>query len=106
MFIETNDSDILNIIENNKDLIMVFGAGLNCGVCSAVKERVKRDLMIKYPKLKIYYLTVDDSPLFRGNYLVFTFPTLILFDQNKEIRRESRIVDFYQLNKILELYYN
>lgn len=106
MIKNVNDLEIKNIISNNDKLIMVFGEGNNCGVCHAVKNRVNSNLLDKFPNLDIYYILVEDNPLFRGEYLIFTFPTLMLFDGNKEIHRESRIVDFNRLERILDIYFN
>lgn len=99
------DHEIGDIINNNDDLIMVFGKGTNCSVCHAVEDRVNKILSPKYPKLKIYYLEVDESPTFRGQHLIFTVPTILLFENNKEIHRESRIIDFTRLERILKLYF-
>lgn len=36
-----------------------------------------------------------------GQYLVFTVPTIILLHEGEEILRESRFIDFAQLDRIL-----
>lgn len=99
------DNEIQGVIENNEDLILVFGKGINCGVCHAVEHRVNTDLLKKFPKLKVYYLTVEESPQFRGQHLIFTVPTLMLFDRSREVHRESRIVDFTKLERVLDIYF-
>lgn len=106
MMIKTNDQEIQKIIDNNEDLILVFGKGANCGVCHAVEDRINKTFKDKYPNLKIYQLEVDDSPEFRGQHLIFAVPTILVFDRTKEIHRESRIVDFNKLHRLLDLYYS
>lgn len=101
-----NDLEIEQIIKENKKLILVFGKGTNCSVCHAVENRVNTDLLDKFSNLDVYYVNIDDNPLFRGNHLVFSVPTLMLFDNDKEIFRESRIINFTQLEKVLNLYFN
>lgn len=101
-----NDLEIEQIIKENKKLILVFGKGTNCSVCHAVENRVNTDLLEKFSNLDVYYVNIDDNPLFRGNHLVFSVPTLMLFDNDKEILRESRIINFTQLEKVLNLYFN
>lgn len=101
-----NDLEIENIIKDNKKLIMAFGKGVNCGVCHAVEHRVNNDLLKKFPNLDVYYLTIEDNPNFRGQHLIFSVPTLLLFDGDKEIHRESRIIDFSKLERVLNIYFN
>lgn len=105
MMKHTNDNEIQNIINENKDLILIFGKGTNCGVCHAVEQRINATFFDKYPKLDIYQLEVDISPKFRGQHLIFAVPTLLVFDGNKEIHRESRIVDFGKLQRLLDIYF-
>lgn len=106
MIKHTNDQEIQKIIEENKDLILVFGKGTNCGVCHAVEARMNATIVKDYPNLDIYYLEVDKSPNFRGQHLIFAVPTILVFDGNKEIHRESRIVDFAKLERLLGLYFS
>lgn len=98
------DNEIENIINENKDLIMVFGKGIDCSVCHAVENRVNNDLVKKYPNLKVYYVTVEESPIFRGQHLIFAVPTLLLFDRDKEVLRESRIIDFTKIERTLNIF--
>ena len=98
------DNEIENIINENKDLIMVFGKGIDCSVCHAVENRVKNKIEKKYPNLKVYYVTVEESPIFRGQHLIFAVPTLLLFDRDKEVLRESRIIDFTKIERTLNIF--
>ena len=105
MLYNINENDLDAVLTNNEKLIFVIGKGENCGVCHAVSDRIKITLLKKYPQLDVYNIMVNDNPLFRGKYLIFTFPTILVFDNNKEIHRESRIVDFRNLERLLSLYY-
>lgn len=101
-----NEKELEKVLKNNDELIMVFGKGINCGVCHAVENRINQTYPDKYPTLKIYYLIVEENPLFRGTHLIFSVPTIMLFDGSKEIARESRIIDFRRLEKPLNMYFN
>ena len=92
-----NDQEIKEIIANNQKPILVFGKGSNCGVCDAAEFRINNILSKKFPDLDIYYVDLDKNPLFRGQYLIFSVPTILVFENDKEFHRESRIVDFYRL---------
>lgn len=101
-----DDKMLENILNENDKLIMVFGKGTNCSVCHAIEDRINKTYPTKYKDLDIYYLTIEESPNFRGQHLIFASPTLLLFDKDKEIHRESRIVDFSKMERILNLYFN
>jgi len=101
-----NDEKLEKVLNENEKLIMVFGKGENCSVCHAIEDRINKTYPEKYKDLDIYYLTIEESPNFRGQHLIFTAPTLLLFDKNKEIHRESRIVDFSRMERILNIYFD
>lgn len=101
-----NQNELEKVLNNNNKLIMVFGKGLNCSVCHAVEDRINKTYPNKFKDLDIYYLTVEENANFRGQYLIFTTPTILLFDGNKEVHRESRIIDFNRMERILNLYYS
>ncbi|VEU81230.1 thioredoxin [Haploplasma axanthum] len=98
----SNEKQIEDIISKNKNLILIFVKGTNCGVCHAVENRINSTFQNLYPTLDIHYLEIDNSPMFRGQHLIFTIPTLLLFYENVEIHRESRIIDFHRLNKMIK----
>lgn len=101
-----NDEIIEKVINENEDLILVFGKGEKCSICHAVENRVNTNLVKKFPNLKVYYVEIEDNPNFRGQHLIFSVPTLLLFDRNKEVHRESYIIDFTKLERILDIYFN
>lgn len=103
-----NDSSIVNLINNNKEdnVIMIFVKGINCSICHAIEARVNSTFPNTYKNLNIHYIIMEENPIFRGQHLIFSTPTLLLFQGNKEIHRESRIIDFTKLNKVLELVLN
>lgn len=103
MIKDVNDLEIKEILENNNNIIMVFVKGNDCGVCQAAEFRINNIMAKKFPKLKIYYLDITENPLFRGQHLIFTIPTILIFDKDKEILRESRIINFYNIEKLLKI---
>ena len=100
--LRTNDE--LNAALEN-DLIIILSKTEGCGVCNAVKDmlfKIKDD----YKNVKFYEIYIEDVPLFQGQYLVFTVPTVLIMYQGKEVLRESRFVNIRKitstLDKILE----
>ncbi len=86
---------ILNTIKENK-LTLLTGSTRDCGVCIAVKPRIEK-ILDKYSHVKNVYVYVDDLEAAAGEFMIFTVPTIILFAEGKEVHRESRIIDFQQL---------
>jgi late competence protein required for DNA uptake (superfamily II DNA/RNA helicase) len=72
-----------------------------CSVCLPVTMRLY-EIMESYPSIPIFELYIEDVPEFRGQYLVFTVPTIILFYEGKEILRESRFIDWHNLVSTIE----
>jgi len=72
----------------------------NCNVCTPVTLRLI-ELMNNFPEIPLYELYIEDIPEFRGQHLVFTVPTIIVFYEGKEIHRESRFIDWEKLSSLI-----
>lgn len=100
----TNLDEIRDTIKNNK-LVILTGSTRACGVCVAVKPRLKA-LLDKYNGIKEIYVYVDDLEMAAGEFMIFTVPTIVLFVEGKEVHRESRIIDFEQLEFEISRWYD
>jgi thiol-disulfide isomerase/thioredoxin len=87
----------------HKPLIVVLAKTENCSVCKPVLARLTQ-LLTKFPDVPAYQIDVERIETFRGQHLVFTVPTVMIFELGKEILRESRFVDFAKIERLLELY--
>jgi hypothetical protein len=74
-----------------------------CSVCKPVAMRIEQ-MMTAFPQVPLYQLDVEKVEEFRGQHLVFTVPTVLVFEQGREILRESRFVDFQKIQRLLSLY--
>lgn len=97
------EQELETIIKENDKVIMVFIKGDDCGVCQSAEFRINEIMAKKFPNLDIYYININDNPLFRGQHLIFTIPTILLFEGSKEVHRESRIIDFSKLERNIKL---
>lgn len=84
-------------------LIVVIAKTEHCTVCKPVHARLT-DLMKRFPDIPSYQIDVEHVEAFRGQHLVFTVPTILIFEAGKEILRESRFVDFGRIERLLDLY--
>lgn len=82
------------------DNAVIIAKTQGCNVCMPVTLRLSE--MIKaYPTIPVSEVYIEDVPEFRGQHLVFTVPTIIVFFEGKEIHRESRFIDWEKLDSIL-----
>ncbi len=85
-----------------KETFLVLAKTRNCSVCRAVSHQLS-EILKEDTKINAYELFLEDIPIFQGQCLVFTVPTIIIFFEGKEILRESRFIDYLNITRILAL---
>ncbi|RCW72000.1 thioredoxin family protein [Saliterribacillus persicus] len=89
---------------NNHKLSFLYISKNNCSVCHSLFPQIK-ELMMKYPKINLGYVLVDEFPSIAGRFNIFAAPVLILFIHGKEYLREARIVHLDQFEEKLDRIY-
>lgn len=84
-------------------LTVVIAKTTNCAVCRPIGKQLE-SLMNTYPTIPAFEIDMMTVDFFRGQHLVFTVPTVLVFSEGKEILRESRFVDFQKVERLLEIY--
>lgn len=94
---KVNSMNAKNI--NSSQLELLIFSAEACSVCHAVKPR----LLTLTDKYQIPYRIIDTQQEleFASQMLVFTVPTVLLMLEGREIRRESRFIDFSGLEKTM-----
>ncbi len=100
MKIIKNYSEFKTILAN--ETFLVTAKTRNCSVCRAVSHQLS-EILKEDTKISVYELYLEDIPLFQGQFLVFTVPTIMMFYEGKEILRESRFIDYMKIERILTL---
>lgn len=93
-----------NKIINENEFVVLYISGPNCGVCTALKPKVK-EVLNKYEKIKCIEMNIGDNADISGEFSVFTIPAIIGYFGGKEIIREARFVSILDLDKKLSRYY-
>lgn len=93
-----NYDQVKEIIAQNSAVIIAKTQG--CNVCLPVTLRLT-EMMNEYPTIPLSEVYIEDVPEFRGQHLVFTVPTIIVFFDGKEVHRESRFIDWEKLDSLL-----
>lgn len=78
----------------------LFFQGNDCGLCQGMKIKTEREL--KDYGIEIEYVDLEENPKLRGEYSVFSFPTLLLLKNGKEIDRVSGFFEFSRIKRVLK----
>lgn len=93
------------IVENSQDLhklgdkYFLYFKTNDCGVCGVMEEKLL-DLFSQID-LPFAVVQVEELPELRGKYLVFSGPTLLLIQEEKEIYRQSGFMDLERLSEVV-----
>lgn len=83
-------------------LVMVVAKAHGCATCLIITDHLERNI----PHLKdidAIQVFVDDVDMFRGEHVIFSVPTVLLFKDGKEILRESRFINTEKINRTLSM---
>jgi len=99
----TSYSDIEQTIQ--KDFVMILAKSHTCSACQTLLKSLEHNI----PNLKdieIFNLYIDDMDKFRGDHLIFSVPTVLIFSEGKELLRESRYINYDKIQRLIALYTN
>ena len=97
--------DIEKQIQSNS-AIMLYFSGENCGVCSALMPKIQDEFQNNFPKIKQLYINASDYPEIAAYYSIFTVPSVLVYFDSKETKRESRHISVSQLVQSTSRHYN
>ena len=104
-----NIKDIENEIQSN-DAVMLYFSGENCGVCTALQPKIKSSFTHNFPKIKQLFINADEYPQIAAQFSIFTIPSILIYFDHKETKRESRHISVDQLiqstKRPYELFFN
>ncbi|WP_075591155.1 thioredoxin family protein [Labilibacter marinus] len=68
-----------------------------CSVCKVLLPKVEQLMSNNYPKAKLLYCNIEQSPELAAQQSVFTAPTIVIFVEEKEYVRFSRNIGLVPL---------
>jgi hypothetical protein len=86
-------------------MLVVLAKTKTCSVCGPIASRLDQ-VMTLYPNVAYYHIYIEDVEEFSGQHLVFTVPTILMYAEGKELLRESRFVNFDNINRLLSIYHS
>ena len=94
-------SEVANII--NKELVMIIAKSHTCSSCNTIANIMENN-MNHFDKIDKYNIFVDDIDQFRGEHLIFSVPTVMIFSEGKELLRQSRYFDYAKIDRLIEMF--
>ena len=92
------------------EAILIYFSGENCGVCQALKPKIQSSFEINFPKIEQYFINATQHPKIAAHFSIFTIPSVLVYFEGKEIKRESRHISVDQLTqntkRSYELFFN
>ncbi len=106
MPIELSSKDEIVKLLDNESAVIVYFYNNNCAPCISLRPKVEELVLDSFPKIKLVFVNSADHPDIPALYNIFSNPTLIIFFEGKEYRRESKYISIPQLQESIQRPYN
>lgn len=104
-----NIEDIEKEIAQN-DAVLLYFSGKSCAVCKALEPKIRQVFTETFPKIKQIYICANTYPSIAAHFSIFTIPSVLVYFEGKETKRESRHISVEQLvqktKRLYELYFD
>ncbi len=106
MSFETNSNNEIAQLVENESAVLVYFYNNNCAPCISLRPKVEALVSSSFPLMKLVFVNSEENPAIPASYNVFSNPTLIIFLEGKEYRRDSKYISIPQLSEAIERPYN
>jgi thioredoxin 1 len=101
----TTSTELENAINDNIATLVYFYSD-KCAPCISLRPKVAELITNKYSNMELVFVNSDKYSSIPVQYNVFANPTLIVFFEAKEYKRESKYISIPQLSEIIDRPYN
>ncbi|MCF7925110.1 MAG: hypothetical protein K9L26_01050 [Candidatus Izimaplasma sp.] len=101
MTILKNEQEINAVI--NQEFVMIIAKSHTCTICNTILNTLKHNVP-NLDQIDSYAIYIDDVDKFRGDHLIFSVPTVLIFNQGKELLRESRYINYDKITRLIEMF--
>jgi len=106
MYNELFSSEQLQSAINNNIGTMIYFYSDKCAPCVSLRPKVKELVDEKFPKMVLAFVNSEKYPELPAKYSAYSSPTLIIFFEGKEYKRESKYISIPQLAESIARPYN
>lgn len=96
----------LDAFISNETAAIIYFYNDHCAPCLSLRPKVIKLTEENFPKMALVFVNSEKYPKLPARFSVFSNPTLILFFEGKEFRRESKYVSIPQLKAEIERPYS
>ncbi|AIO18387.1 Thioredoxin-like protein YtpP [Candidatus Izimaplasma bacterium HR1] len=101
----------MNVIETykdvekvlKKDFVMIIAKSHTCSACKSILGMLEQNVP-NLDNIEIQSVYIDDMDQFRGEHLIFSVPTVLIFSKGKELLRESRYINYSKVTRLIDIY--
>lgn len=101
-----NKIDEFNDLIRDKSAVLVYFSHERCNVCKVLKPKVLDMVCENYPRLELFYVDTEKSPVVAAQNGVFTVPTIKVYFAGREVIKRSRNIGISQLYEAINRSYN
>lgn len=101
--LDLQNADEIRRLIKEKDLVVVLFSDLSCNVCLAIMPDLKI-LSQSYPNAIFIASNVVATRALIGEYLIFVYPTIIVYAQGRETKRFERVFAMDAIEETLNRY--
>lgn len=104
MMIIGNSRDLEHLIHTNK-IVVVLMSDKGCNVCLAIYPELEI-MSQQFPNVIFAYADVPSMKNLVSQYMVFVYPTIVIFVEGKETIRFERLFSLYNIESAINRYTN
>lgn len=101
MLKQFSDPNEINEIIETEDLVVALFSDLGCNVCLSITPDLE-EMSEVYNRVKFISADVEAVKALVGKYLVFVYPTIIIYAQGKETRRFERVFSLEDMKATIQ----
>ena len=88
-----------------KEFVMILAKTHTCSACQTIYDVLKRNVP-NIENVEVYNVYIDDLDRLRGDHLIFSVPTVLIFSEGKELLRESRYINYAKIARLIDMFQN
>lgn len=97
--------ELESFVKGNEAAVCYFSTQ-DCNVCKVLKPKLIEFLEKHFPEMKFSYIDLNEAKEISGQLGILTVPTIVFYFEGKEFLRESRNINFFELEERLTRIYN